>query len=227
MEWFTRTTQNRVSFAHVGSTPTSGTMNNKRLNSDKELQAYVIGLALGDGNLSNHSGRAMRLRISCDKKYPFLNKKIFNSLELLFPDNRVNIIDRASTYLNISIYSNQLEKLLGWKAKGGSKFLQKVSVPDWIKEDIKYKINCLRGLIETDGSIYLDRGYKMVIFKSIIPNLTQDFYNMVVSLDFKPHLYTIKPKKTPLYQFNSQIAYQVRLSKNVAEFLELVKPEKI
>ena len=42
------------------------------LNKDKGLQAYVIGLALGDGNLSNPNGKATRLRITCDKKYPFL-----------------------------------------------------------------------------------------------------------------------------------------------------------
>ena len=31
-------------------------------NPDRDLQAYVIGLAVGDGNLSNPNGRAVRLR---------------------------------------------------------------------------------------------------------------------------------------------------------------------
>jgi len=199
----------------------------KKLNSDKELQAYIIGLALGDGNLSSPGGRTARLRITCDKKYSFLYKKIISSLASLLPDNKVGIVDRDISCLDVSVYSNHLENLLGWTAKGGSKFVQKVSVPNWIKENIAYKINCLRGLIETDGSIYTDRGYKMVIFKSIIPSLTEDFYNMIISLGFKPHLYTIQPKKTTKYQFNQQIAYHVRLSKNVTEFLTLVKPEKI
>ena|SRR3989344_4025049 len=207
--------------------PPQAHMSNKKLNSNKELQAYIIGLALGDGNLSSPGGRTTRLRVTCDKKYPFLYKKIITSLESLLPDNKVGIVDRDINCLDVSIYSNYLEDLLGWKAKGGSKFLQKVSVPNWIKGNKAYKINCLRGLIETDGSIYMDRGYKMVIFKSIIPNLTQDFYTMMTDLGFKPHLYTIQPKKTTIYQFNQQTAYQVRLSKDVFEFLELVKPEKI
>jgi len=198
----------------------------KTLSPDKKLQSYIIGLSLGDGNLSLVRN-TVRLRITCDTKYPFLINKILNSLKILLPDNKAYIVKHPTNSLDISIYSNYLENLLGWKAKGGSKFLQKVSVPNWVKENDDYKINCLRGLIETDGSIYNDRGYKMVIFKSIIPNLTQDFYNMVISLDFNPHLYTIKPKKTPTYQFNSQIAYHIRLSKNVSEFLELIKPEKI
>jgi hypothetical protein len=45
------------------------------LNPDPELQAYVIGLAIGDGNLSNPNGRAIRLRISCDTNYPHLLEK--------------------------------------------------------------------------------------------------------------------------------------------------------
>ncbi len=198
---------------------------NKILNPNKELRAYIIGLALGDGNLSNQNGRATRLRITCDKKYPLLYKKIFDSLVLLLPDNKVGIVQRGRRYLDVSVYSNHLEDLLGWKAKNGSKFLQKASIPKWIKENNTYKINCLRGLIETDGSIYNDRGYKMVIFKSIIPNLTQDFYTMMVDLGFNPHIYKITPPRNTIY--NQQVAYHVRLSKSVAEFLELVKPEKI
>jgi DNA-binding transcriptional regulator WhiA len=197
------------------------------LNEDKELQAYVIGLALGDGNLSNPGGRATRLRITCDKKYPFLIKKICKSLEKLFPENKVNIVDRDKGCVDVSIYLNHFEKLLGWKAKNGSKFVQKVSVPNWIKENKKYSINCLRGLIETDGAIYNDRGYKMMIFTSIIPDLAEDFYNMVIFLGFKPHIYKIKPKKTIKYNYNQQDVYHIRLSKNVSKFLELVRPEKV
>src|SRR3989344_6861412 len=221
---YTRDSKSRVA-RHVGSTPTSGTLV-KNLNSDIELQPYIIGLALGDGNLSNVT-KTTRLRISCDTKYPFLLNKICNSLRLLLPDNKVNITKRQPSCFDVYVYSNLLENLLGWKAKGGSKFLQKASVPGWVKENKQYTIHCLRGLIETDGSIYNDRGYKMMIFKSIIPNLTQDFYNMVIELGFNPRLYAIKPKKTAIYQFNQQTAYHVRLSKNVSQFLELVKPEKI
>jgi len=42
----------------------------RRVSEDKKLHAYIVGLALGDGNLSNPNGRAVRLRITCDKKYP-------------------------------------------------------------------------------------------------------------------------------------------------------------
>lgn len=208
----------------MGSTPTLGTMH-KVLNPEKGLQSYIIGVALGDGNLSNPNGRATRLRVSCDTKYPLLIRKIEDSLRALFPNNKVHIVKKRGNCVDVCLYSNFLEELLGWKAKEGSKFLQKASVPDWIKSDSSYVIEYLRGLVETDGSIYNDRGYKMVIFKNIVFELAQDFYNMVVGLGFKPHFYTID-KNVMSNKFNQQTAYHVRLSKNVAEFLELVKPEK-
>ncbi len=201
-------------------------MNYKILNQNKELQSYVIGLALGDGNLSNPNGRATRLRITCDKIYPLLIQRIFNSLKSLLPENKVNIVDRDESCLDISVYSSHLEKMLGWKAKGGSKFLQKVSAPSWIKENNEYKINCLKGLIETDGCIYGDRGYKMVNFSTIIPKLANDVYKMIVSLGFSPNLYRIIRGKNTEYKFCQQPIYRIRLSKNVNEFLDLVKPEK-
>ena len=104
--------------------------------------------------------------------------------------------------------------------------MQKVSIPVWIKEDNKYKISCLRGLIETDGSIYNDRGYRMMMFTSIIPKLANDFYDIIISLGFKPHIYKIDKNKL-ISNWNQQTLYHVRLSKNVGEFLDLVKPEKI
>lgn len=200
-------------------------MNHKTLNLDKELQAYIIGLAPGDGNLSNPNGRASRLKITCDKKYPLLIQKIINSLKLLLPNNKVSIVNCDTGCLDISVYFNHLENLLGWTAKGGSKFVQRARVPSWIKINRNYSMHCLRGLIETDGSIYSDRGYIMVIFKNIVIELAQDFYDMMFSLGFRPHFYTID-KSVLSNKFNQQTAYQVRLSKNVSEFIELVKPEK-
>lgn len=200
-------------------------MSCKKLNENKKLQSYIVGLAIGDGNLSNPNGRAVRLRITCDKKYPLLTQRIFNSLKLLLPDNRVSKIDRDGGCMDISVYSNHLENILGWKANGGSKFLQKVSMPDWVKENNNYKINCLRGLIETDGCIYHDRGYKMVNFTTIIPNLAVDVQNILTSLGFSPNFYKSENKKNK-HNSKKQPVYHIRLSKNVNEFLNLVRPEK-
>lgn len=191
------------------------------LNPDRRLQAYVIGLAIGDGNLSNPNGRAVRLRITCDTKYPALIVRISSALKELFPGNRVSLVGSAGNYVNVSVYSNQLEDLLGWRALGGSKHRQCVEVPQWVCEDTSFSIPCLRGLIETDGAIYSDRGYPMVIFSTIIPKLAQQVDVMMRALGFCAHLY-----KTRQGAMSASFKYQVRLSRDVLPFLALVNPLK-
>lgn len=198
-----------------------GYFRNTTLNEDKTLQSYIIGVAIGDGNLSNPNGRAVRLRITCDKKYPLLITKIVDSLQSLFPQNKVSIVDRKENCVDVSVYSNHLEKLLGWQADKGSKFAQKVSVPEWVKQRQSYKISCLKGLTETDGSIYLDRGYKTVLFSTIIPELAGDVFKMMESLGFNPNIY-----KTKRINRKQKTIYYVRLSKDVSRFIDLIHLEK-
>jgi hypothetical protein len=140
---------------------------------DPLLQAYVIGVAIGDGNLSNPNGRAVRLRVTCDTRYPALIAKIRAALERLLPRNKVGVVASRGNYVNLSVYSNQLEDLLGWKALGGSKHHQNVRVPSWVSEDRSLSIRCLQGLIETDGCVYTDRGYRMVLFSTVMAHLAE------------------------------------------------------
>lgn len=200
-------------------------MATKLLNPDKNLQAYVIGLALGDGNLSNPNGRATRLRITCDTRYPFLISKITNAVKTLLPGNRVSVEATPRKCVNISCYSNQWPILLGWNAFGGSKFKQEASVPQWILKNKTYMKNCLIGLLETDGSVYYDRGYPMVMFVTIIPKLAKNVEYMFRVLGFESKLYTIRKQKNPL-NYNQQVLYHIRLSKNVDKFLKFIKLEK-
>ncbi len=212
----------------MGSTPTSGTMSYYRtptISGDKDLRAYVTGLAIGDGNLSNPNDRATRLRISCGTKYPLLIKRIVNSLKLLLPQNKVSTIKKPGNCVDVYAYSNHLENLLGWKAKEGSKFKQDVSTPKWIYGSKKYKVQYLKGLIETDGSVYHDRGYPMIMITTIIKGLSEEIKNIIDSLGFQSHLYEIDGRKNK-YNYHKQIEYHIRLSKNVQEFLNLVKPDK-
>lgn len=208
---------------HVGSNPTLGTKVKQKLSpiANKALLAYVIGLALGDGNLSNPNGRATRLRITCDLKYPNLIKTIQTSIQKLFPQNKVSLVKRNNNEncVDISCYSNRWEKILGWQAKKGSKLIQKVSIPSWIRTKDDFKINCLKGLIETDGSIYLDRGYKTIMFTTAIYPLAQDVFEMISSLGFAPKLYKAKNS-------NNNLIYRIRIAKSVQKFLDLVKPDK-
>ncbi|MBI2098831.1 LAGLIDADG family homing endonuclease [Candidatus Uhrbacteria bacterium] len=180
----------------------------------KKILAYIAGVALGDGNLSNPNGRATRLRITCDKKYKNIIKRICAAIQKLLPNNKVSLIKCKSNCINISCYSNQWEDLLGWKALGGSKYKQKVSIPDWIIKNRNFSIACLRGLLETDGSIYKDRGYQMVNFVTIIPKLATNVMEIIADLGFKPRMYKILTI--------NKTRYNIRISQNTTEFIKLI-----
>ena len=182
-------------------------------NKNKKSLAYIVGVALGDENLSNANGRAVRLRITCDKKYPLLIKNIVKNLENIFIKNKVSIVDRVNA-VDVSVYSNDLENLLGWKAKNGSKIKQQVCIPDWIKKNKIYQKECIRGLFQTDGSLYFDRGYKMVNFTSACTTLIHDVNIILNSLGFN-----VKTRKVI---DKGRIKYIIRISKNVEIFIKTI-----
>lgn len=183
---------------------------------DKNSLAYIIGIALGDGNLSNPNGRATRLRVTCDTKYKNIIDNICTSLRSLFPKNKISINKRKERCIDISCYSNKLEGLLGWKVGQGSKEKQKVSVPKWIKSNKKYTVSCLKGLFETDGSVYFDRKYKMANFVTIIPTLANDVMKMITNSGFNPNMQTLKQST------NGKIKHTIRVSKNTERFVKLI-----
>ncbi len=156
----------------------------------KKALAYIVGAALGDGNLSNPNGRAVRLRITCDAKYPVLAEEIIKNLRLVFPDNKVSVImpKGTKTFFNISVYSNTLSKLMPWGAGQGTKFFQKAHVPAWIRKNKALSKICLKALLQTDGCIYRDRGYLMVNFTNHVRLLGSDVEAMIVEQGFRPTL---------------------------------------
>ena len=179
---------------------------------DKTALAYVIGIALGDGNLSNPNKRAVRLRITCDIKYPDIIDEIQRNLEIIAPENRINIAKQRKNCVDIYCYSNDWEKVLGWKV--GKKIEQQVSVPSWIKENPTYSKRCLKGLFQSDGSIYYDRKYLMVNFVNCCSTLAFDVLNMIESLGFKVKMSTFQQKYS--------IKYTVRVATNTRHFIEVI-----
>lgn len=180
-----------------------------------ETLAYVVGVALGDGNLSNPNGRATRLRITCDAKYPRIMEDISTALRAIFPKNKVSRIPKGTGAFDISVYSNRLDLLMPWQAGKGPKARQQARVPEWIRDDARYSRACLRGLIQTDGCIYIDRGYPMVNFVNTTYLLAKDAHDMLVMLGYHPNFI-----RFPLDSRHSK--YTVRIARK-AEAIHVVE----
>ena len=184
--------------------------------SQKEKLAYLIGVALGDGNLSNPNGRAIRLRISCFSDYPKIADEIVQAIKALLPTNKISFVKKKGRCFDISVYSNKLEKLMPWKVGGGSKIEQNAHVPNWILEDQRFSKACLRGLIQTDGCIYIDRGYQMVNFTNNIESLALDVRKIMEDLGFRPNY------SKRLNDWGN-LKYTVRVSRDAVRFIRTLQ----
>ncbi len=168
--------------------------------------AYLIGLALGDGNLSNPNGRATRLRITCDARYVRLAEDIKNVMRDVFPKNKVSLVPKGMKCFDISVYSNRLNAVMPWRVGKGPKGVQHARVPEWIRDNKIFSRECLRGLIQTDGCIYHDRGYLMINFVNNTYELARDAHDMLCALGYRPNFITL-----PLDERRSK--YTVRITR--------------
>ena len=200
----------------MGSSPTFGTTMNSIICKNT---AYVTGLAIGDGNLSNPNGRAVRLRITCDNKYPLLKNRIIIALKELLPSNVISEYKRKENCSDVYCYSNSLESILGWKASQGSKYKQNVTIPFWIYSNNDYMKSCLKGLFETDGSIYKDRKYTYVNFTTIIEQLKNDVILMIEMIGFKCNVSKIMQK-------SNKYKFVIRVCKRSKEFIKEINIKK-
>lgn len=185
------------------------------LSSEEKVKlAYLIGLALGDGNLSNPNGRATRLRISCDAKYVKLADEIKDTITFLLPKNSVAIAKKQGRCFDISVYSNRLNEWMPWSVGEGPKSLQKARVPKWIRENDEYMRQCLRGLIQTDGCIYSDRGYRMVAFTNNCKELADDARDMMIQLGFTPSYMAVRVR--------TGTKYTARIARDTERFIKVL-----
>ncbi|OIO49096.1 MAG: hypothetical protein AUJ34_01795 [Parcubacteria group bacterium CG1_02_41_12] len=117
-----------------------------------EKLAEFIGIMLGDGGLS-HRQINISLHYRDDKPYAKFVATLIKNLFGLNP----SIYFRAKKSINTIVVSRTdlvefLTKNIGLKI--GNKIKQQVGIPKWIKQKRQYQIACLRGLIDTDGSIF-------------------------------------------------------------------------
>lgn len=120
--------------------------------------AEFVGIILGDGCITQRQV-TITLHDELEKDYGkffvSLAKKLFNVRVGTYHKNSaaaVNYIISRSELVRFCI-----EKL---GLKRGNKVKQKVDIPDWIKRNSNYSIACLRGLVDTDGCVFVHR-YKV------------------------------------------------------------------
>jgi len=149
---------------------------------------------LGDGGISERQ-IVITLHHEDDREYGEYVTELINNLFKV----PVNIYCRQEYSINTYVVSRTklvrfCVKELGFKV--GGKVRQQVDIPDWVKQDDKYKIACLRGLFDTDGCVFnechLIRGtkycYPRLCFVNHSKPLVISVFDFLQSLGFNPKI---------------------------------------
>jgi len=117
-----------------------------------------------------------------------LIESLFNISVTLHAETLKSTYTIRISSVNVVKFLNEIGLVIGNKVE------QQVSVPAWIFEDDETMRACVRGLMDTDGSVYLHRyksgginyGYVKLCFSNHSPLLLNDMKTMLSALGFSP-----------------------------------------
>lgn len=131
--------------------------------------AEIIGIMIGDGGLYLNKQNKYQTSIAFSKKetqYMFYVKNIF---ENYFENYHFYISEIENEFLlkNISVFIGK--KFIEFGLKSGNKTKNKIIVPSWILSNKNYMKRFLRGIFDTDGSVYKKYGiYAQIEIKWLV-----------------------------------------------------------
>ena len=149
---------------------------------ENESLAELIGILLGDGHLhkkgeKSYLGSALSISLNREDEPKYVDY-VRQLLIRLFNEKPKMHARIDSKYIDLKIYKDQIIDFMIMKGiMTGDKVKHQISVPNWIKKDdswiknnqnsweLKYRplvIGCLRGLVDTDGSIFIDHFNKII-----------------------------------------------------------------
>jgi intein/homing endonuclease len=159
--------------------------------------AELIGSILGDGNIHSYKrGKKVRVysvriagHIELDKVYHL--KYIKPMFEELFNIQAKIYFHKKNNERFIIVYSRKVvDYLNNMGLKSGNKIKNENTIPRWIFKDIEFLKACLRGLIDTDGSVFRmskkDPNLIRISFTNHNQTLLKDTRDAFIQLGFNP-----------------------------------------
>ncbi|MBN1159801.1 MAG: hypothetical protein JXA43_01010 [Candidatus Diapherotrites archaeon] len=180
-----------------GGKNSTGNTGKIKIPKKSEKLAELVGIILGDGNIHAFSKgkkvRAYSIRIAGHAKNDrdYLTNHVFRLFKDLFDVQPRIYKSKRSKAMYVNVYNKALvDYFLEMGLKKGNKITSQVTIPKWILKDKKLIIACIRGLIDTDGSIYRmsrkDANLKRISFKNYNQALLKQARNCFIELGFHP-----------------------------------------
>lgn len=155
--------------------------------------AEFMGIMMGDGGMQKYQA-IITLHHIDDREYIDFVITLIKTLFKLKP--ALYHIVRSSVYNIVISRSGIVEYLHALGLPIGNKVKQEFDIPDWIKRERRYSIACLRGLVDTDGSVFTHSykvngkwyAYKKLSFTSYSEPLRLSVANILVDLGMSPRI---------------------------------------
>lgn len=188
--------------------------------------AEYIGIMLGDGGLTPGQS-CITLNSEADSEYISFVCQMGRELFGESPKLHKHKNDKA-----VVLYYNGVTLVTYLTSLGlkiGNKIKQQVGVPDWVASSQEYKIACLRGLIDTDGGVFLHKykvnnkeyTYKKIAFSNRSVPLLRFVFQTLRELGFTPKIIDkIENKKVWLYNEQEVQRYLQIVGTNNARLLK-------
>lgn len=119
--------------------------------------AELIGIIYGDGSIGNLWQVVISLNSVSDKIYADYVSNLFKDLFRVAAPIRKR--PNQNTLVVVCSSTSIVEYLVQHGAVRGSKLADKLNIPSWIKENEVFEKAFVRGLVDTDGCIFLHRHF--------------------------------------------------------------------
>lgn len=179
-----------------GGKLSTGNIKNISIPARNKEFAEFYGIMLGDGNLTKLQGYKLgtyMIRIAGDSRYDYeyLTGFVKSLIEKLFKIKAKIGKFSGQNAIFVQAHSKKIADFLeGEGFKSRNKIKNKLSIPSWIKENYLFLKYCLRGLIDTDGSIFImsnkDLNLLRISFTNYNKKLLNDVKTGFEKLGFKP-----------------------------------------
>lgn len=152
------------------------------------LLAEFVGIMLGDGGIQKYQIviTLHRNELPYARYVSQLIKTLFN-LKPSMSAKGANAINLTISRINVVKFCLSIGLCLGNKLRNNC------TVPEWIMQSEDFQTACLRGLIDTDGSIFQEKHkinsrvyqYPRLNFTSFSPSLITSAYTIFISKGFR------------------------------------------
>lgn len=176
--------------------------NIKKLEKGQEL-AEFCGIMLGDGYF--HKGG---IKIAFDKRDVNYMDYVGNLFKRLFGVKLRPQIIKTTNQGYLYFYSKKLaDDLTSFEMVQGDKIKNNVGIPEWIKENEIYSKRLVRGLIDTDGCVYICKRERQryVKFTNFNRRLLLEFKDLVLKLGY--HFANANKQNVCLYRKDEVIKF--------------------